>query len=184
MQQPQGSEKEPDPKSPGECPSLQIVGRGTGVRDQPSHFYLFCSGHLKPGHKPLFQLLSLKASPLDVTWLNGGLSDPTVVGTFLVSVGGLTPISTSCLPCGCSPPLSASANPRTCIRLPFTGRTNGLIQGHPARAVSLRQSCAQLSVKNSSRLPSEQAGLVGANCRGFVTSCRCPRDSRQGGPCP
>lgn len=61
---------------------------------------------------------------------------------------------------------------------PSPGRTNGLIQGHPARSVSLRQSCAQLCVKNGSRPPSERAGLVGANCRGFVNARWLPQKQR------
>lgn len=83
------------------------------------------------------------------------------------------PPPTSCPPQSTQPAAFPSPSP---------GRTNGLIQGHPARSVSLKQSCAQLCVKNGLRLPGEQAGLEGANCRGFVNACGSPRDSGQAGP--
>lgn len=54
----------------------------------------------------------------------------------------------SCSPWRLSNPLPA---PEHAAAFPSPGRTNGLIQGHPARAVSLRQSCAQLCVKNGSK---------------------------------
>lgn len=48
--------------------------------------------------------------------------------------------------------------------------------------LSLRQSCVQLCVKNGLRLPGKQAGLVGANCRGFVTACWLSQRQWAGGP--
>ena len=73
------------------------------------------------------------------------------------------------LPHGLSPPPLPLPTPEheAAFPSPSPGRKNGLIQGHPARSVSLRQRCAQLCVKNGSQPPSEQAGLVGANYRGI-----------------
>lgn len=102
----------------------------------------------------------------------------------LAERGGLSPPSH--IPHGLPMPPPNSCPPQStqpaAFLSPSPGRTNGLIQEHPARSVSLRQSCAQLCVKNGMRLPGEQAGLVGANCRGFVNACGFPRDSGQAGP--
>lgn len=83
----------------------------------------------------------------------------------------MTPPGSLPAPLCLCPPQSTQAT----FLSPSPGRTNGLIQGHPARSVSLRQSCAQLCVKNGSRPPSEQAVLVGANCRAFVNAHRLPQ---------
>lgn len=139
--------------------------------------------HLYPGlisRRRLINCFPLSLRILAPTWLNGGSQTSLVVETSLVSLRGCVSSSTFMTPQDRSPPPSASAHPRARSHLPvtITGRTNGLIQGHPARSVSLRQSCAQLCVKNGSWPPSEWAGLVGANCRGFVNARRLPQKQR------
>lgn len=109
----------------------------------------------------------------------GGSQTSTVVGTFLASLGGLALTSTFMHPSPqpLSTPEYTAAFPSSS---PSLGRTNGLIQGHPARSVSLRQSCVQFCVKNGSRLSSEQQG--GCKCRGFVNVCWLPQREQAGGP--
>lgn len=76
----------------------------------------------------------------------------------------------------CTP--SASAHPRACSRLPVTSTREDKwsYSGTPCQ-ICLRQSCAQLCVKNGSQPPSEREGLVGANCRGFVNACWLPPET-------
>lgn len=107
-------------------------------------------------------------------------SQTSRVVTVLVSLRGSASSSTFMPPPGALPatPLPTPEHAAT-FPSPSPGRTNGLIQGRPARSVSLRQSCVQLCVKNGSQPPSEQAGLVGANCGGFVNACWLPQ--KQGG---
>lgn len=161
------------------CPtSIGGLGWDPGLRGQPGHFISSTQDSLSRRRQVINHFpLSLKTVLLASTWLNGGLSDSHSGG----HIPGLTRRPSSHLHLHASP--TASVHPplplptpkhAAAFLSPSLGRTNGLIQGHPARSVSLRQSCAQLCVKNDSQPLSEQAGLVGANCRGFVNTCWLP----------
>lgn len=167
VRQSQDSRTDPTPgRLCGECPtSIRSLGWDPGIRVQPGHF---TASNLSRRQVPL----SLKTIPPAPTWLNGVSQTSKVVGTFLASC--LDPHTFPMASLRPSLPLP-TPGPAGAFLSPSLERTNGLIQGHPARSVSLRQSCEQLCVKNGLRLPSERAGLVGANCRGFVKACRLPQ---------
>lgn len=182
------SETDPKPRGCcGKCPtSIRSLGWDTGIGVQPSHFTTSTQDSLSKRRWVTTIPSVFENSPWShlAEW---GLSDPR--GGW--DIPGLSWKPGSC-PCLHTSPMAFLCSPLPLLTpeltgafpSPSLGRTNGLIQGHPARSVSLRQSCAQLCVKNGLRLPSEQAGLVGANCWGFVNACQLPQRQWTGGPSP
>lgn len=182
VQQSQCSETDPTPGRPcGECPtSIRSLGWDIGIRGQPGHF---TTSNLSRRQFISHFLLSLKTILPAPTWLNGVSQTVMVVVLVLWWWGHFWPHLEARLLSPLHPPtpppvalLCPSLSLPTpehagAFLSPSPGRTNSLIQGHSARSVSLRQSCEQLCVKNGLRLPSKRAGLVGANCRGFVSAC-------------
>lgn len=160
------------------------AGMGHRLQRPARSFHHFHPGLFKQkaGRKPFSSVVEDIPSCSHLTeWDGGGgveLSDLQAVVTFLASLGIPAPICTFTPPPWPLSTRSASAHPRARSRLPVTSTREDKWphSGTPCQ-ICLRQSCAQHCVKNGSQPPSEQAGLVGANCRGFVNACWLPPET-------
>lgn len=128
----------------GKCPTpAGQLGWDTGFRGQPGHFTTSTqdslSRKLVVNHFPL-SLKTFLLAPIRLNWVEvGGWNSqiPAVVVTVLASLGIPAPILPSRLPLGLSAPPLPLPTPEHAAAFPSPApeRTNGPIQGHPARSV-------------------------------------------------